>query len=133
MRQRLNVHKRIEVYGFNFNYKNFSDKTLLMLFEKSKKEMFNRMFIKMYQKIREERGFMIKIYLIATTLFFVILLIHLELTDLKRWYEEIEHQMFVDFRTITNQRRFARKRAIKNIFKVLLIGFIVLCGLSFLK
>lgn len=133
MRQRLNVHKRIEVYGFNFNYKNFSDKTLLMLFEKSKKEMFNRMFIKMYQKIREERGFMIKIYLIATTLFFVILLIHLELTDLKRWYEEIEHQMFVDFRTITNQRRFARKRAIKNMFKVLLIGFIVLCGLSFLK
>ena len=76
---------------------------------------------------------MIKIYLIATTLFFVILLIHLELTDLKRWYEEIEHQMFVDFRTITNQRRFARKRAIKNIFKVLLIGFIVLCGFSFLK
>lgn len=70
MRQRLNVHKRIEVYGFNFNYKNFSDKTLLMLFEKSKKEMFNRMFIKMYQKIREERGFMIKIYLIVTTLFF---------------------------------------------------------------
>ncbi len=48
MRQRLNVHKRIEVYGFNFNYKNFSDKTLLMLFEKSKKEMFNRMFIKKY-------------------------------------------------------------------------------------
>ena len=133
MRQRLNVHKRIEVYGFNFNYKNFSDKTLLMLFEKSKKEMFNRMFIKMYQKIREERGFMIKIYLIATTLFFVILLTHLELTELKRWYEEIERQMFVDFRTITNQRRFARKRAIKNIFKVLLLGFIVLCGLSFLK
>ena len=46
MRQRLNVHKRIEVYGFNF--KNFSDETLLMLFEKSKKGMFNRMFIKMY-------------------------------------------------------------------------------------
>ena len=46
MRQRLNVHKRIEVYGFN--YKNFSDETLLMLFEKSRKEMFNRMFIKMY-------------------------------------------------------------------------------------
>ena len=76
---------------------------------------------------------MIKIYLIATLLFFVILLIHLELTELKRWYEEIERQMFVNFRTITNQRRFARKRAIKNIFKVLLIGFIVLCGLSFLK
>ncbi|VTX48985.1 Uncharacterised protein [uncultured Leptotrichia sp.] len=76
---------------------------------------------------------MIKIYLIVTTLFFLILLIHLELTELKRWYEEIERQMFVDFRTITNQRRFARKRAIKNIFKVLLIGFIVLCGLSFLK
>lgn len=76
---------------------------------------------------------MIKIYLIVTTLFFVILLIHLELTELKRWYEEIERQMFVNFRTITNQRRFARKRAIKNIFKVLLIGFIVLCGLSFLK
>ena len=133
MRQRLNVHKRIEVYGFNFNYKNFSDETLLMLFEKSKKGMFNRMFIKMYQKIREERGFMIKIYLIATTLFFVILLIHLELTELKRWYEEIERQMFIDFSTIMNQRRFARKRAIKNMFKVLLIGFIVLCGLSFLK
>ena len=48
MRQRLNVHKRIEVYGFNFNYKNFSDETLLMLFEKSRKEMFNRMFIKIY-------------------------------------------------------------------------------------
>ena len=48
MRQRLNVHKRIEVYGFNFNYKTFSDETLLMLFEKSKKGMFNRMFIKMY-------------------------------------------------------------------------------------
>ena len=46
MRQRLNVHKRIEVYGFN--YKNFSDEALLMLFEKSKKGMFNRMFIKMY-------------------------------------------------------------------------------------
>ena len=76
---------------------------------------------------------MVKIYLIVTTLFFVILLIHLELTELKRWYEEIERQMFVDFRTITNQRRFARKRAIKNIFKALLIGFIVLCGLSFLK
>lgn len=47
-RQRLNVHKRIAVHGFNFNYKNYSDKTLLMLFEKSKKEMFDRMFIKMY-------------------------------------------------------------------------------------
>ncbi len=76
---------------------------------------------------------MIKIYLIAATLFFVILFIHFELNELKRWYEEIEHQMFVDFITITNQRRFARKRAIKNILKVLLIGFIVLCGLSFLK
>lgn len=76
---------------------------------------------------------MIKIYLIATLLFFVILFIYLELTELKRWYEEIEQQMFVDFRTITNQRRFARKRAIKNILKVLLIGFIVLCGLSFLR
>ena len=133
MRQRLNVHKRIEVYGFNFNYKNFSNKTLLMLFEKSKKEMFNRMFIKMYQKFSGKRGFMIKIYLIATTLFFVILFIYLELTELKRWYEEIERQMFIDFSTIMNQRRFARKRAIKNILKVLLIGFIVLCGLSFLK
>jgi len=76
---------------------------------------------------------MIKIYLIAAMLFFVILFIHFELNELKRWYEEIERQMFVDFRTITNQRRFARKRAIKNILKVLLIGFIVLCGLSFLK
>ena len=47
-RQRLNVHKRIEVHGFNFDYKNYSDKTLLMLFEKSEKEMFDRMFIKMY-------------------------------------------------------------------------------------
>jgi len=76
---------------------------------------------------------MIKIYLIATTLFFVILFIYLELTELKRWYEEIERQMFIDFSTIMNQRRFARKRAIKNMFKVLLIGFIVLCGLTFLK
>lgn len=76
---------------------------------------------------------MIKIYLIAATLFFVILFIHLELNELKRWYGEIERQMFVNFRTITNQRRFARKRSIKNILKVLLIGFIVLCGLSFLK
>ena len=76
---------------------------------------------------------MIKIYLIAATLFFVILFIHFELNELKRWYVEIERQMFVNFRTITNQRRFARKRAIKNILKVLLIGFIVLCGLSFLK
>ena len=76
---------------------------------------------------------MIKIYLIAATLFFVILFIHLELNELKRWYREIERQMFVNFRTIKNQRRFARKRAIKNMFKVLLIGFIVLCGLSFLK
>ena len=56
---------------------------------------------------------MIKIYLIATLLFFVIL--------------------FINFSTIMNQRRFARKRVIKNMFKVLLIGFIVLCGLSFLK
>ena len=47
-RQRLNVHKRIEVHGFNFDYKNYSDKTLLMLFEKSDKEMFERMFVKMY-------------------------------------------------------------------------------------
>lgn len=76
---------------------------------------------------------MIKIYLIATLLFFVILFIYFELNELKRWYEEIERQMFVNFETITNQRRFARKRAIKNILKVLLIGFIVLCGLSFLK
>ena len=47
-RQRLNTHKRIEVHGFNFDYKNYSDKTLLMLFEKSDKEMFERMFVKMY-------------------------------------------------------------------------------------
>ena len=76
---------------------------------------------------------MIKIYLIAATLFFVILFICFELTELKRWYGEIERQMFVNFSTIMNQRRFARKRAIKNMFKVLLIGFMVLCGLSFLK
>ena len=76
---------------------------------------------------------MIKIYLIATLLFFVILFIYFEPNELKRWYEEIERQMLVNFETITNQRRFARKRAIKNILKVLLIGFIVLCGLSFLK
>ena len=47
-RQRLNTHKRIEVHGFNFDYRNYSDKALLMLFEKSEKEMFDRMFIKMY-------------------------------------------------------------------------------------
>ena len=58
---------------------------------------------------------MIKIYLIAATLFFVILFIHLELNELKRWYGEIERQMFINFSTIMNQRRFARKRVIKKI------------------
>lgn len=51
MRQRLNVHKRIEVYGFNFNYKNFSDETLLMLFEKSKKGCLIECLLKCTRKL----------------------------------------------------------------------------------
>ena len=51
MRQRLNVHKRIEVYGFNFNYKNFSDETLLMLFEKSKKRCLIECLLKCTRKL----------------------------------------------------------------------------------
>ena len=53
MRQRLNVHKRIEVYGFNFNYKNFSDKTLLMLFEKSKKRCLIECLLKCTRNLVE--------------------------------------------------------------------------------
>lgn len=41
--------------------------------------------------------------------------------------------MFIDFNTKEIQRKYARKKAIKNIFKILLIGFLVTCGIAFLK
>jgi len=41
--------------------------------------------------------------------------------------------MFEDFSTREKQRKYARKKAAKNIFKILIVGLLVLFGISFLK
>ncbi|BBM53373.1 hypothetical protein JMUB3935_2360 [Leptotrichia trevisanii] len=76
---------------------------------------------------------MIKIYLLAVTIFLEILFVWLELNELANYYEAIKNQLFESFNTRTIQRKFAKKRATKNIFKILIVGSLVLFGISFLK
>ena len=76
---------------------------------------------------------MIKIYLLVATIFLEILFIRFELDELQNWYKAVEDQMFGDFSTRENQRKYARKKAIKSIVKILSIGFLAICGISFLK
>ena len=63
---------------------------------------------------------MIKIYLLAVTIFLEILFVWLELNELANYYEAIKNQLFESFNTRTIQRKSARKRATKNIFKILI-------------
>ena len=76
---------------------------------------------------------MIKVYLLVTTIFLEILFIRFELDELQNWYKAIKDQIFEDFNTRENQRKYARKKAAKNIFKILIVGLLVLFGISFLK
>lgn len=76
---------------------------------------------------------MIKVYLLITTIFLEILFIRFELDELQNWYKAIKDQIFEDFNTRENQRKYARKKAAKNIFKILIVGLLVLFGISFLK
>ena len=76
---------------------------------------------------------MIKIYLLVMIIFLEILFIWLELNELANYYEAIKNQLFESFNTRTIQRNSARKRAMKNIFKILIVGSLVLFGISFLK
>lgn len=76
---------------------------------------------------------MIKVYLLVTTIFLEILFIKFELDELQNWYKAVEEQMFEDFSTREKQRKYARKKAAKNIFKILIVGLLVLFGISFLK
>ncbi len=76
---------------------------------------------------------MIKIYLLVATIFLEILFIWFELDELQNWYKAIEDQMFKDFSTRTIQRKYARKKAIESIVKILSIGFLAIGGISFLK
>ena len=76
---------------------------------------------------------MIKIYLLVMTIFLEILFIWLELNELANYYEAIKNQLFESFNTRTVQRNSARERATKNIFKILIVGSLVLFGISFLK
>lgn len=76
---------------------------------------------------------MIKIYLLVATIFLEILFIWLELNELENSYEAIKNQLFESFDTRTIQRKSARKRATKNIFKILIVGSLVLFGIYFLK
>ena len=76
---------------------------------------------------------MIKIYLLVMTIFLEILFIWLELNELANYYEAIKNQLFESFNTRTIQRNSVRKRATKNIFKILIVGSLVLFGISFLK
>ena len=76
---------------------------------------------------------MIKIYLLVATIFLEILFIRFELDELQNWYKAVEDQMFEDFSTREKQRKYARKKAIKSIVKILSIGFLAICGISFLK
>ena len=76
---------------------------------------------------------MIKIYLLVATIFLEILFIRFELDELQNWYKAIEEQMLEDFSTREKQRKYSRKKAAKNIFKILIVGLLVLFGISFLK
>ena len=76
---------------------------------------------------------MIKIYLLVATIFLEILFIRFELDELQNWYKAIKDQMFEDFNTREYQRKYARKKVAKNIFKILIVGLLVLFGISFLK
>ena len=76
---------------------------------------------------------MIKIYLLAVIIFLEILFVWLELNELANYYEAIKNQLFESFNTRTIQRKSARKRATKNIFKILIVGSLVLFGICFLK
>lgn len=76
---------------------------------------------------------MIKIYLLVATIFLEILFIRFELDELQNWYKAVEEQMFEDFSTREKQRKYARKKAIKSIVKILSIGFLAIYGISFLK
>lgn len=76
---------------------------------------------------------MIKVYLLITTIFLEILFIRFELDELQNWYKAVEDQMFEDFSTREKKRKYARKKAAKNIFKILIVGLLVLFGISFLK
>ena len=76
---------------------------------------------------------MIKIYLLVATIFLEILFIRFELDELQNWYKAIKDQMFEDFSTREKQRKYARKKAIKSIVKILSIGFLAICVISFLK
>jgi len=75
----------------------------------------------------------LKIYLLVMTIFLKILFIWFELNELANYYEAIKNQLFESFNTRTIQRKSARKRATKNIFKILIVGSLVLFGISFLK
>ena len=76
---------------------------------------------------------MIKIYLLVATIFLEILFIRFELDELQNWYKAVEEQMFEDFSTREKQRKYARKKTIKSIVKILSIGFLAIGGISFLK
>jgi len=52
----------------------------------------------------------IKVYLLVTTIFLEILFIRFELDELQNWYKAIKDQMFEDFNTRENQRKYARKK-----------------------
>ena len=56
---------------------------------------------------------MIKIYLLVMTIFLEILFIWFELDELQNWYKAVEDQMFGDFSTRENQRKYARKKQSK--------------------
>ena len=76
---------------------------------------------------------MIKIYLLVATIFLEILFIRFELDELQNWYKAVEEKMFEDFSTREKQRKYARKKTIKSIVKILSIGFLAIGGISFLK
>ena len=76
---------------------------------------------------------MIKVYLLITTIFLEILFIRFELDELQNWYKAVEDQMFEDFSTREKKRKYARKKAIKSIVKILSIGFSAIYGISLLK
>ena len=73
---------------------------------------------------------MIKSYLLAVTIFLEILFVWLELNELANYYEAIKNQLFESFNTRMLQRKFEKKRATRNIFKILIVGSLVLFGIS---
>ena len=60
---------------------------------------------------------MIKIYLLAVTIFLEILFVWLELNELANYYEAIKNQLFESFNTRTIQRKFAKKEQRKIYLK----------------